>query len=215
MAKRTKTGSLQKPSTVKPRRRTHAERRETTRRQLLEATIECLPELGFGGATLEIIAKRAGASRGALQFHFGNRDDLFLALLDEIKARLSTTTHLEISSSHSFSERLAVVFDHYWDILNSDHYIAAVHVQIGAMHDPRLYPRVSQIMRDTKVTLDRRWVKLFAGFNIPVDRLVTARHVALSAMRGMVIRQIIRRSRLPSQKERAMLLDMLNQILKP
>jgi AcrR family transcriptional regulator len=180
---------------------------------LLDAAIECLHERGFGGATLEIIAKRAGVSRGAVQFHFGNRDDLFLALLDEIKARLSKISLLDVSTAKSLEERLALVCGHYWEVLNSRHYIAAVQVQVGTLHDARLYPQVSRVLRKAEGTLDRRWVELFSDLKISADKLIMARHLALAAMRGMVVRQINPRRREAVQDERVILLVMLKTLL--
>jgi AcrR family transcriptional regulator len=196
------------------RRRTHAERRETTRRQLLDAAIGCLHERGFSGATLEIIAKRAGVSRGSVQFHFGNRDDLFLALIDEIRVRLSKIPMLEKRMAKSLDERLVRVCDHYWRILSSPDFTAAVQVHVGTLHDTKLYPQVSRVLKHAQSTLDRQWVQIFSDLRIPADRLIVARHVALSAMRGMAIKLIDKRANNSIQKEIAMLLDMLKWVLR-
>lgn len=78
-----------------PRRRTQAERREETRRQLLIAAREIFGERGFGGATLDEISEAAGLSRGALYYNFpGGKEELFLALLDErIAERAGAVQH--------------------------------------------------------------------------------------------------------------------------
>jgi AcrR family transcriptional regulator len=51
-------------------RRTQEERSATTRARLLDATIDCLSELGYTNTTTTEIAKRAGLSRGAQLHHF-------------------------------------------------------------------------------------------------------------------------------------------------
>lgn len=211
---RSKARAFRRKPAVK-RRRTQAERRATTRRLLLDAAIESLHELGFGGATLEVISQRAGLSRGAVQFHFGNRDDLFLALIDEVKPLLAKSSALRFSKDASFADRLTFVCDHYWEVLNSRTYIAAVQVQIGTLHDPVLHPKISQILGNAEKTLDRHWVNLFRGYRIPAERLVVARHVALAALRGMAIRRVNRRKRESSARERALLIAMLRQTLQP
>src|SRR4051794_5367182 len=65
-------------------RQTQAERRASTRRDLLDAARRVFGSRGYGAATLDEIAEAAGVTRGALYYHFaGGKEDLFLALLDE------------------------------------------------------------------------------------------------------------------------------------
>jgi AcrR family transcriptional regulator len=55
-----------------------------TRSRLLESAISCLAELGWGGATVSLVAARAGVSRGATQHYFPTREDLFTAALEHM-----------------------------------------------------------------------------------------------------------------------------------
>jgi AcrR family transcriptional regulator len=52
-----------------------------TRARLLESAVSCLAELGWAGATVSVIASRAGVSRGATQHYFRTREDLLTAAL--------------------------------------------------------------------------------------------------------------------------------------
>src|SRR6266508_1349164 len=74
--------------TVK-RHRTQAERSEHTRELLLDATIECLVELGYARTTVHEICLRAGLSRGAQQHHFTTKAELMAGALEHLFARLS------------------------------------------------------------------------------------------------------------------------------
>ncbi|MGW4768104.1 TetR/AcrR family transcriptional regulator [Nocardia sp. NPDC004278] len=58
------------------------DRSRATRQRLLEATIECLAEMGWASATVAVVAERAGVSRGAAQHHFPTREDLITAALE-------------------------------------------------------------------------------------------------------------------------------------
>jgi AcrR family transcriptional regulator len=62
-------------------------RREMTRQHLLEAAAIVFARDGFHGATIDKIAELAGFTKGAVYSNFKNKDDLFLALLDERAAR--------------------------------------------------------------------------------------------------------------------------------
>jgi AcrR family transcriptional regulator len=55
------------------------DRSRATRQRLLEAAIECLASVGWGGTTVAVVAERAGVSRGAAQHHFRTREELVTA----------------------------------------------------------------------------------------------------------------------------------------
>jgi AcrR family transcriptional regulator len=55
-------------------RRTQVERRQQSERVLLAAAAEVISERGIDGASLAVIGKRAGTSRGLPAHHFGSKD---------------------------------------------------------------------------------------------------------------------------------------------
>ncbi len=66
-------------------------RSAATRRVLLDATIACLVEHGYGGTTGEAVAEKAGLSRGAQLHHFGTRDQRVVAAVEHLaQKRLRT-----------------------------------------------------------------------------------------------------------------------------
>ncbi len=65
-------------------RQPRQDRSRATRARLLESAIGCLAELGWGRATVAVIAERAGVSRGATQHYFPTREDLFTAALEHM-----------------------------------------------------------------------------------------------------------------------------------
>jgi AcrR family transcriptional regulator len=58
-------------------------RRARTRAQLLDAAARVYARRGFDGATLDEIADEAGFTKGAVYDHFGSKENLLFALLDE------------------------------------------------------------------------------------------------------------------------------------
>jgi TetR/AcrR family transcriptional repressor of uid operon len=59
------------------------EKKEGTRRRLLEAAAECFSEFGFSGCSVSQIVKRAGVSQGSLYVHFTDKQALILALMED------------------------------------------------------------------------------------------------------------------------------------
>ena len=70
--------------------RTQQQRRDETRRALLDATVESLIEVGFARTTTLEVQRRANVSRGALLHHFPSKAELLVAAVDhlaEMRAR--------------------------------------------------------------------------------------------------------------------------------
>ncbi|MGP0101847.1 MAG: TetR family transcriptional regulator [Solirubrobacteraceae bacterium] len=60
-----------------------SERKAATRARLLEAAARVYARSGFAGATLDEVAGEAGFTKGAVYAHFGSKENLLLALLQE------------------------------------------------------------------------------------------------------------------------------------
>jgi AcrR family transcriptional regulator len=60
-----------------------SERKAATRARLLQAAARVYARRGFAGATLDEVAGEAGFTKGAVYAHFGSKENLLLALLQE------------------------------------------------------------------------------------------------------------------------------------
>jgi AcrR family transcriptional regulator len=58
-------------------------RKQATRTRLLEAAARVYAREGFAGATLDDVAREAGLTKGALYGHFGSKNNLLVALIEE------------------------------------------------------------------------------------------------------------------------------------
>ena len=65
------------------KRRTQAERRAQTRARLLLAARRTFARHGYHATSLDRVSEHAGCTKGALYDHFGSKEGLFLALLDD------------------------------------------------------------------------------------------------------------------------------------
>src|SRR5260370_42132776 len=72
-----------------PRRRlTREDKRRANQGRILQAARKVFAQHGYHGATIGEIAEEAGLSNGAVYYNFANKEDLFLALLDEWRTEL-------------------------------------------------------------------------------------------------------------------------------
>lgn len=73
-------------------RRTKEEAQET-RHKLLDAAEHLFQEQGVSRTSLQDIAKRAGATRGAIYWHFKDKADLFNAMMERVTLPLEERIH--------------------------------------------------------------------------------------------------------------------------
>ena len=70
------------------RRANHRRNPERNRARILAAALEEFSRYGLGGARVDRIAARAGANKRMLYYYFGNKEDLFLAVLESRYAHI-------------------------------------------------------------------------------------------------------------------------------
>lgn len=129
------------PPRPDPPRAPQQDRSRLTRQRLLEASVECLAELGWTATTVALVAERAGVSRGAAQHHFPTREDLITAALDHMFDIRIARTRAEISpaSMGAPTERVvAGLVGHFTDML----FKAAMQVWTAAAADAALRERI-------------------------------------------------------------------------
>jgi AcrR family transcriptional regulator len=63
-------------------------RGEVRRSQILDAAAQVFLENGYGGATIDLVIERAGASKATVYSFFGGKDGLFAAIVEERAERI-------------------------------------------------------------------------------------------------------------------------------
>ena len=66
------------------------DRSRATQRRLLDATVDCLVEVGWAGTTTTLVAERAGVSRGAQLHHYPTKAALVVAAVEHLVERCAT-----------------------------------------------------------------------------------------------------------------------------
>lgn len=118
------------------------DRSRATRRRLLEATIDCLAELGWSATTVGVVAGRAGVSRGATQHHFPTREDLITAALEFMFDSRMEQARREATDLPSGPGRTHAVVTRLVDYYTGPLFKAALQVWTAAAADPQLRARV-------------------------------------------------------------------------
>ena len=116
--------------------RTQQERSSRTRSLLLDATIDCLVELGYAHTTVAEICQRAGLSRGAQQHHFTTKAELMTSALEHLFTRLAEKI-LE-ADLPAGPGRLEKGLDLLWEAYSGTLSTAAVELWVAARTDEEL-----------------------------------------------------------------------------
>jgi AcrR family transcriptional regulator len=119
-------------------RRTQQERREETRRRLLDATITVLVEQGYARLTTIEVAKRAGVSQGAVFTHFDTKADLLCAAVEHLFPRLIQDYLVGLGGLPSGRDRVGAAVQMLWTIFQRPELQAAIELYVAARTDPEL-----------------------------------------------------------------------------
>lgn len=106
----------------RPARRSHAERTAETRRRVTAAVVESLAEVGYPRTTGAEIARRAGVSWGAIQHHFGDKNGILAAALQDSFDRFAAILGAPPDSGVALEMRVSEFVDRAWRHFASDHY---------------------------------------------------------------------------------------------
>lgn len=125
--------------------RTQEERTAHTKEALLNATIDCLVDLGYSGTTTREVAARAGVSRGAQTHHYPAKDDLVVAavrhLFDVQAGRAIEDFEALPESDRTLEQGVAIL----WKIVQGPSYPAVLEVIVAGRTDPELRKVVNQV----------------------------------------------------------------------
>jgi AcrR family transcriptional regulator len=128
---------MAKKPTEPPRvRRSQAERTTETRARLIDATIQCLIQLGYSATTTIAVCERAGVSHGSLLYHYGTRERLLGAALEEIYARLRDPVTAAIADLPEGDERVDALVELMWRAFGAPEFKAVIELWLAAANQP-------------------------------------------------------------------------------
>jgi len=130
----------------RPERRKNVDRSAATRKQILEATIQCLDSGGYGAVTNIRVADAAGVSRGAMMHHFPTRQALIVATVEYTHEKLNQIRAAEMEKVPAGLARFRAIMDLSLVTQRMPEGMALNEIRIGSRRDPEIREVVTPMM---------------------------------------------------------------------
>lgn len=208
--------ALRVPRRTPRSRRSRAEQRAETRARILAATIDAIAELGLARATATEIARRAELTWGAVQHHFGDKEELLAAVLEEGFDRFARRFADLPGEAPSLAERVGVFIDRAWSHFRGPVYRANFEILLGTV---RAEPseRSARIPAEMLAAVDALWTRIFPDSPLERgDRHALERYV-IAVLSGLAMNEMLQgpQPRIQPDAEIALLKATLVRELAP
>ena len=195
-------------------RRTQEERTSRTRAGLVAAAVRCINEVGYAGATTREIAQYARLSPGALQYQFGGKDALMLAVIVDMRTRFATALGpAQDALSKPAGQRVDLLIEQYWSVVSGAEYQAVMQIMLGAPASSVVHGEITEVLAVAEREFDEHWTASFTDIDRKAADLVHSRRVVMGALRGFALRRLHRDQDPAWAGERQLLADMTRQWL--
>jgi AcrR family transcriptional regulator len=129
--------------------RTNVVAEQATRQIVIDAAVASILERGFYRASSNEIARRAGVTWGVIQHHFGTREALMVAVLQDGARHFSETIANGKIDGTTTAERLQQLIELLGEHYGSPAYVAYMQIMLNLDHDPATSAEVRATMSAT------------------------------------------------------------------
>ncbi len=200
-------------------RTTRDEKREATRKAVMQAAMQTIEELGYYRASSNEIARRAGFTWGVIQHHFGTREGLLLAVIRQTIDEFLAFMQAAQISGDTLEERVGSLCDTLFKVYGVQSYIATLHILLDLGHDPAHAESTREAVADYQRAFQRESVRLARAVQperkVPprVADFVTA--VVWGLAVGQSVNRLLHQAKLdPTPAARAQLVDAVAAIYR-
>lgn len=178
------------PTATTQSRTPQAERSAATRAKLLDATIDCLVELGWQGTSTTEVVRRAGVSRGAQVHHYPSKEDLVLAAIEHLVTRRVEEYRIAFDQLPADRRTPAEALELLWAQCFGPSFDAWLELAVAARRSPTLQARFKEVEhRFGEIATDRFQEMFPAAFG---DRALAtvAMRLTFAVLDGVALRRI-------------------------
>jgi AcrR family transcriptional regulator len=175
---------------VAPPRLSKAERGAAMRIRLLDATIDCLVELGWAGTSTTEVVRRAGVSRGAQVHHYPSKEDLVLAAIEHLLARRIDEYRVAFEQLPPKRRTPAEAFELLWSQCMGASFDAWLELAVAARTSPALRARFVDVGRRFADATVELFQGMFAEAAADREFATVALRFAFSVLDGLALARL-------------------------
>lgn len=172
-------------------RRTQRERSEAMQTRLLEATIDCLYEVGYSRTTTIEVAARAGVSRGAQLHHFPTKKRLVAVAVRYILQTRLAEFRDAFSRLPEGADRYSSVIDILWEKTSNRAFYAWLELVVAARTDPSLRKTVVEIAEEFSAQIQGTFREFFSSQKQHTSPFDVAPVFTFAVLQGLSIDHIV------------------------
>lgn len=162
------------------------------RRRILDATLDCIHELGFQNASTTEITRRAGVSRGALLHHFPTKEMLVGSAVESLLAAEIADIR-KIADAYAHDQLTIDDFvDNLWERFSGRLFMITMDFLASARTDEKLREAVVPVSLNFHASLNEIWTQFFKYRETPPEEVQVLLNTTLCLMRGMGVQTVIR-----------------------
>ncbi|MEP0357066.1 MAG: TetR/AcrR family transcriptional regulator [Paraglaciecola sp.] len=178
-------------NTVTPQlRRSQEERRQKTRRNLIDTTISVINEKGYAAMRTGDITKKAQVTWGAAQHLFGSKAELMIQVASQVSDSLIRYLETDIQVDLPADEKLVQVIDQTWSLYSSENYFAMTEIVRGTRKDPQIHDYIVDAQIKVTEKIEKLWVRLFSSNSIPNADVLRLCHLVTLYLSGLASRKM-------------------------
>lgn len=129
---------------------TQKQRSERTQTKLIEATTQCLIDLGYSQSSIQAICQQSGLTKGALFRQYKDKGELMLAVAARLYHRLLAQYRQRYLSAMPTRDPIALALSLIRGNFASPEFQAAMELQVAARTDPALAQGLRPILQENQ-----------------------------------------------------------------
>ncbi len=187
-----------------------ADGNDDVRRHVLEATLACFSEYGWGGTNMSVIARHAQVTRGRIQYYFPTLDHLLRAAIDHLNEEWRKKYFPILESIADAPQRFEAGLDVLWRLMQDPLHVAKQELEASARTNPQLAALMQQAAEvDSEMNLSAARVAYPTLAEKGDEAIQVARDFTLIFMEGLSLYRFSR----DEDAQRARQLALLKTLL--
>ncbi len=125
--------------------RSNKDRSSETQNKILLSAVDCLCEVGYTGTTINMVAKHAEISKGAMLHHFATKSDLMISVARFCVEANSKLRHKYVAETPKGAGPMTRLVKSSKKIIGHPSYVALIEIMMATRNDPEIKAQFSEV----------------------------------------------------------------------